>query len=197
MGFHHVVVVNDGSTDTTAQIARDAHAVVLTHTINLGPGAATQTGITYAVKQGAEIIVTLDADAQHNPTEIGRLVDVLIDKKLDVVIGSRFIKSQPGIPVTRIIFNRIANLFTFVYTGIWMTDSQSGFKVMHRRFAKKLNMRFNGFEFCTEFVSHMKRHSAQYKELPIQVMYSKETMQKGQSLFNGFRMVLAFLRREL
>jgi len=197
LGFPLVVVVNDGSSDNTAAIAQQAGAMVVSHPINLGPGAATQTGITYALEKGAEVIVTLDADAQHSPTDIERLVQVLQEEHLDVVIGSRFIQHQDGIPFTRRVFNRVANLFSLLYTGVAMSDSQSGFKVIHRRFAKKLNLSFNGFEFCTEFVSLLKRHSVKYKEEPIHVSYSKETLQKGQSLLNGVRMVLAFLRREL
>lgn len=197
LGFKNVVVVDDGSKDNTGAIALEQGATLLTHAVNLGPGAATQTGVSYALALNAEIIVTIDADAQHDTSHIQKLLEPIEVINLDVVIGSRFISPQPGIPVSRILYNRIANIFTFLYTGILLTDSQSGFKAMHRRFAKHIHIKFNGFEFCTEFIGMMKKHSAKYKEVPVRVIYSRETMEKGQSFLNGIKMLFSFLRREL
>lgn len=188
-GFNNIIIVNDGSNDATADIARQHGTIVLTHTVNLGPGAATQTGIDYALSCGAQAIVTLDADEQHSPADIQHMVHVLKTRKMDVVIGSRFLNSENSIPPTRILYNKIANVITYILTGISVTDSQSGMKAMSRRFAHKSKLHFNGFEFCVEIIRNIGLHKAKFTEVPIQVMYSAETLSKGQSFFSGVRML--------
>ena len=188
-GFHNIIIVNDGSTDNTAAIAEEFGVTVVSHPVNLGPGAATQTGIEYALRSGADIIVTLDADEQHSPNDIQQLVHTMQTQKVDIVIGSRFLNKENSIPTTRIFYNKIANVITYILTGINVTDSQSGMKAMSRRFAHKSKLYFNGFEFCVEIIRNIRLHNATYTEVPIQVMYSEETLSKGQSFFSGVRML--------
>ena len=192
-GYHNIVVVDDGSTDNTARISEYAGATVIRHKINLGAGAATQTGITHAIAQGAHYIVTLDADQQHYPSDITKLVNKLVDEKLDVVIGNRFMGGNK-IPFTREILNGIGNLVSYVASGIWIHDSQSGFKVMSANFAKKSPLVSAGYEFCIEIIRYMKMHKAKYAEMPIKVMYSKETMEKGQNIGHGLKMISRIFR---
>ncbi len=128
-GYSNIIVVNDGSSDATCQIASSYDEVqVLNHAVNLGAGAATQTGIDFALAQGADVIVTIDADQQHFPDDIDRIVQRLEEKNADIVIGSRFLYSKNKIPFIRIIYNKIGNLLTFVFTGMTVSDSQSGMK---------------------------------------------------------------------
>lgn len=188
-GFHNVVIVNDGSNDNTEQIARQFGVVVINHAVNLGPGAATQTGISYAIKKGAEIIVTIDADEQHLPKDIQGLVDTMQEKEVDVVIGSRFLKKDNQIPTTRIFYNKIANIISYILTGIYVTDSQSGMKAFSRAFAQKAVLNFNGFEFCIEIIRNIRIHKASYTEVPIHVLYTADTMKKGQNFITGVKML--------
>ncbi len=190
LGYHNIVVVNDGSSDQTEQVGLSYGIKVLNHPINLGPGAATQTGIEYAIAQGAKVIVTMDADNQHFPSDIGKLVNELEQSGSDAVIGSRFLSSENSIPFHRRIYNKIGNAVTYVLTGLAVTDSQSGMKAFKADFAQKSPFNFNGYEFCTEFIKHLSLHKAKFTEVPIQVMYSKETLSKGQSLFSGFNMLI-------
>jgi len=104
LGYKNIVVINDGSRDDTAKVAESYNATVLHHLVNLGPGAATQTGIEHAVQAGAEIIVTIDADHQQFPEDIEQLVYHLDKKEVDVVIGSRFMNRENQIPFIRIRF---------------------------------------------------------------------------------------------
>ena len=187
-GFPHVVVVDDGSKDNTAEIVQRCGATLVKHRINLGPGAATQTGIKYAIQQGAINIVTIDADQQHFPEDIKALVEKLEEDKLDIVLGSRFL-TYNTIPYSRIFYNKIANVVSSMATGIRVTDSQSGMKAFTAEFAKKSELHYNGFEFCVEMLRYVKIHNAKYAEVPIRVMYSKETMGKGQNFFVGLRML--------
>lgn len=192
-GYRNIVVVDDGSTDNTARISEYSGATVLRHKVNLGAGAATQTGIEHALRQGAHYIVTLDADQQHFPSDITKLVDKLVDDKLDVVIGNRFMGGNK-IPFTREILNGVGNLVSYLASGIWVHDSQSGFKVMTASFAKKSPLVSAGYEFCIEIIRYMRMHKAKYAEVPIKVMYSKETMEKGQNIGHGLKMISRIFR---
>ena len=196
-GYSNVIVVNDGSSDTTAEVSRKLGATVLTHIVNLGPGAATQTGMDYALKMGAKVVVTLDADNQHCPTDIKLLIREMEKEQVDVVIGSRFLTKDNEVPQIRIFLNKMGNYVTAFFTGLLVTDSQSGFKAMRTDFLKKSRIRLSGFEFCTEIISMMKREKVAYSEVPIKVRYTKESMEKGQSFGNGFKMVGTFIRHFL
>lgn len=194
LGYDNIVVVNDGSRDATYDVATAAGATVLSHPINLGAGAATQTGIEYALEQGADIIVTMDADSQHYPSDIKKLVDAIHSDEVDVVIGSRFLNPENNIPKTRIVLNKIGNWVTGILFGLFVTDSQSGMKAFTAKFARKSQFRFNGYEFCTEFIRLICLHKVAYTEVPIKVLYTEDTMSKGQSIQNGFRMAVNLLR---
>ncbi len=188
LGYQNVIVVDDGSQDNTAEIAKSFQAQVVVHPINMGPGAATQTGISLALKLGAEYIVTIDADTQHYPEDIDSLLKAIIDQNVEVVIGSRFLTSN-NIPVTRIFYNKIANVVTYMATGIYLSDSQSGLKAFTAEFARKSKLYHNGFEFCVEIIRNIKDHKVRFTEVPISVKYTADTLSKGQNLFIGFRML--------
>jgi len=196
-GFHNIVVVNDGSTDNTKEVATALGATVLTHYVCLGAGAATQTGMDYAIKMGAKVVVTLDADNQHCPTDIKRLLQKMEAEQVDIVIGSRFLKKDNEVPQIRVVLNKIGNYVTAFFTGLLVTDSQSGFKAMSIDFLKKSRISLSGFEFCTEIISMIKKEKMTYSEVPIKVKYTKESMEKGQSFGNGFKMVGTFIRHFL
>ncbi len=189
LGFQNLIVVNDNSSDNTKEIALSYNNVkVLDHALNLGAGGATKTGIDYALSQGAEYIATIDADFQHNPKDLIPLIKCIENQQVDLVIGSRFLKKN-GIPVTRMIFNFLGNVVNYFVTGLVITDSQSGMKVMSRRFAENLEITYNGYEFCIEIIKNAKINKSNIYEYPIDVMYSEATMKKGQNLMTGFSMV--------
>ena len=189
LGFINIVLVNDSSTDRTKEIAEQfLNVIVLDHVINLGPGAATQTGIAYAVRQEAEIILTIDADLQHNPKDLLRLTKYLEQNVCDLVIGSRFL-SDNNIPKSRRFYNYVGNIISFFLTGKMLSDSQSGLKAISGKFAKSLNINYDGFEFCMEIIKHAKHTKSKIKEIPVDVRYSKETTEKGQNLQSGINMI--------
>lgn len=193
-GYDNIVVVNDGSSDNTAQVSKDLNATVLNHIVNLGPGAATQTGISYALSKGADIIVTLDADTQHYPEDIDALVTPIIESDYDVVLGSRFLNKDNNIPMIRIFYNKIANVVSFLVTGTRLTDSQTGMKAFSKEFIGQSELKYNGFEFCIEIIRYIGLYRSKYIEVPIKVKYSKETMEKGQSFAMGLQMVAKLIR---
>lgn len=192
-GYKHIIVVNDGSTDDTAEIAKGFGCTVISHLLNLGSGAATQTGIDFALSQHADYILTMDADGQHAAEDVRKLIHTIQEEKLDIVIGSRFKLDKEGVPLSRIWFNKIANWVTWLITGVWVTDSQSGMKIMTHEFAKKVEFHFNGFEFCTELFHIIHKDKASYSEVPIKAIYTPESMEKGQNFWVGFQMFFRLL----
>ena len=193
-GYTNIVVVDDGSSDETYRIASTfAQVYVLKHRINLGPGAGTYTGIKFAVKQGAQAVVTIDADNQHDSGDIDILVQTLFENKADMVLGSRFMKENK-IPTSRVFYNKIGNLVSYFISGVYLSDSQSGIKAMSHRLCSQLDIRYNGFEFCIEIIKQAKIAKAKIIEIPVNVRYSRETMRKGQNLLTGVNMVARLLK---
>lgn len=196
LGFVHIIVVNDGSKDDTAAIAAKEGAMVVSHLMNRGVGAATQTGLEAAKLLGAKYAVTIDADAQHSPADVPPIVNELKKGKVDVVIGSRFLKKNP-IPFTRRMFNGIANGITFFISGLWVSDSQSGFKGFSAHALEKVRLRTNGYECCSEIIKEIALHKLKYKEVPIDVTYSDYSLMKGQSFAGGVKTVMKLVIRSL
>lgn len=197
-----VLVVDDGSTDDTGEAAAKEGAVVVRHVENSGAGAATMTGIEAARAMGADIVITLDADEQHDPKDIPALLNALKDQQADIVFANRFAtrrargdKPRNNIPFIRRVFNAIGNVVTLLATGKWVSDSQCGFKVFGPKAVEELNLKMSGFEFCTEIVRESVAHKWKIAEVPIKVVYSEYTLAKGQSFASGVRTAFKILLR--
>ena len=188
------IVVDDGSADATGDIARKAGAHVIRHMANLGVGAATITGLRAAKQIEADIIVTMDADGQHDPAEVERLVQCLIDGPFDVVIGSR-LRSRNGMPLTRFAANLLLNLVTFVVYGKIVSDSQSGFKVFSKQALAAIDLNSSGYEICSEIIGEIYRKNLRYKSVPIRAVYTRYSRAKGQHFLNGINLILGLFIR--
>ena len=147
---YRVVVVDDGSTDETVEIKR-LPVVYLRHAVNLGQGAALQTGMTYALRAGAEIAVHFDADGQHDCAQIERLIAPIVEGKADVVFGSRFLRSQDRaqVPWKKRILLRGGILVSWVMTGMLLSDTHNGFRALSRRALERVHLQENGFAQLT------------------------------------------------
>lgn len=194
-----VIVVDDGSTDGTEEAAASAGARVVRHVLNGGAGAATMTGIEAARRMGATVVVTLDADEQHDPADIPRLLEPVLRRQADIVFGNRFGARPDGrgnrIPRVRRLFNAIGNLVTLLATGKWVQDSQCGYKALGAQALSQIDLRMSGFEFCTEMVREAVRHNWRIEQVPVKVLYSEYTLAKGQSFGNGVKTALKILLR--
>lgn len=193
-----VVVVDDGSSDETRDIAANAGAIALRHAINRGQGAALRTGTEAALRLGADIVVHVDADGQHDPTVIQALVDPIIRGEADIVFGSRFLGIDPtGMPRIRRAYFFLAKLFNVYLVGIPknVTDPQSGARAMNRLAAETIRFRQDRAAHCSEILRLVTRSGLRWTEVPVRVRYTPETLKKGQSFFEAFRILWHLLIR--
>lgn len=193
-----VFVIVDGSTDGTERIAREAGAITVVHEENCGAGAATMTGLEAARRAGFDAAVTIDADGQHASADIPRLLAALKAENADLAIANRFGKKN-AIPMVRRIANGIGNGVTFLVTGIWLPDTQCGFKIFGPRALREVNLRMSGFEFCTEVIREASKYKWKIVSIPSKVVYSEYTMAKGHSAVfaSGLRTAAKILLRTL
>ncbi len=185
-----VVVVDDCSSDDTGAAALAAGAVVLRHPINLGQGAALQTGISHALALGAQYIVTLDADGQHDPAEIGGMLDAMCKAKADVALGSRFLGTTIGMSAVRRIVLKLAVAFTRWTTRLVLTDSHNGYRIFSAPAARVLRIRQNRMAHASEILEEVARHRLAYIEVPVTILYSDYSREKGQSSLNSINILL-------
>jgi glycosyltransferase involved in cell wall biosynthesis len=195
--FRQVVVVDDRSTDPTADLAERAGAIVLHHPVNLGQGAALQTGIEYALARGAEIIITFDADGQHHASDIPRLVEALLTSEADFALGSRFLGRTINLPPSRRLLLRAALLFTRLTTRLKITDVHNGLRAMTRRGAAKLRVRQNRMAHASEMLEQIAQSKLRYVEVPVTVEYTKYSLAKGQKLTNSASILIDLMAGKL
>lgn len=188
-GYDKIILVDDGSSDRTVKEAESAGATVLRHKINRGKGAAVKTGIEAAKLFNADVAVTMDGDGQHNPVEIDRLISK-ISQDFDVVLGSRLL-NRKEMPTLRVIYNFLGNLFTWYLHGLWVTDSQSGFRAYSRKALDLIDTRSDRYEYDSEIIREIYRHKLKFTEVPVSVRYTKYSMGKTekQSFLNGLKTV--------
>jgi len=188
--FANVVVVDDGSEDTTGEEALAAGAVVLRHPINLGQGATIQTGIEYALSRGAEILATFDADGQHHVEDLRKMLQVLCQEQPDIVLGSRFLGRAEGIGRLRRLVLKAALGFTNLTTGVRLTDAHNGLRIMTAATARRLRIRQDRMAHASELVAQIGRLGLEVREVPVTITYSEYSVGKGQRLSDSFRIVL-------
>jgi polyprenyl-phospho-N-acetylgalactosaminyl synthase len=194
---HRVVVVDDGSTDATGSIALSAGAIVVTHPANLGQGAALQTGIAFALRRGAETIVTFDADGQHRAGDVAALLSALADRNADFALGSRFLAATPAMPHPRRLLLRAATWFTRLTSGLQITDTHNGLRAMTRRGASKIALRQNRMAHASELLHQIARSGLRYVEVPVTVEYSSYSLAKGQRLADSLKILVDLSTRRL
>lgn len=187
-GYHNIIVIDDGSVDDTFEKARATGVTVLRHKLNRGKGAATKTGIEAAKLLGADIIVTMDGDGQHNPADIVRLIEPILKDHCDVALGTR-LKNPAGMPWYKILANHIGNAVTWYLYGLYVTDSQSGFRAYSRHATELINTRTDRYEYDSEVIREIYTYKLKYQEVPIEVRYTEYSMGKvqKQGFWNGIK----------
>ena len=197
---HAVVVVDDGSDDDTGRRAAEYPVVVLRHLVNLGQGAALQTGIEHALGiPGIRFIVTFDADGQHTVDDIARLLAPLRASTHDVVLGSRFLEraEAAGIRPSRVMLLKVAAWFTRLTTGLRLTDTHSGLRALTAEAAAALRIRQNRMAHASEILAQIAALKLRYCEVPIRVRYTPYSVRKGQSALNGINILWDIVKEKM
>lgn len=187
--FANVVVVDDGSRDRTSEVAGEHPVWVLRHIVNRGQGAALQTAIRFALQQGAEIIVTFDADGQHSLDDIPRLIEPIQAGRADIVLGSRFLGDTVGMPWSRRIVLKLGVLFTVCFSWIAVTDTHNGLRAMSRHGASRLKITHDRMAHASEIIDQIASERIAYCEVPVTIHYRADTLAKGQSSWNALAIV--------
>jgi polyprenyl-phospho-N-acetylgalactosaminyl synthase len=185
-----ILAIDDGSTDETGPIAAAAGAIVITHPINLGQGAALQTGIEFALQNGADCIITFDADGQHRASDIDALIEALAESDADFALGSRFLGSSNAVPLTRYLLLIAATWFTRLTTGLHLTDTHNGLRAMTRRGASRIRLRQNRMAHASELLEQIAHSGLRHVEVPVTIEYSLYSLAKGQRLLGSVKILV-------
>jgi glycosyltransferase involved in cell wall biosynthesis len=189
------IVVDDGSRDNTAEAADVPGVYVLRHVINLGQGAALQTGIDFAIRRGAKYIVTYDADGQHNCADIPELIAAL-DAGADVVLGSRFLGREiEGATASRLALLKTATTVSNTLSGLKLTDAHCGFRGIRASVAPKLRIMQDRMAHASELLRKMKTSGVKVVEIPTTVRYTEHSMAKGQGGMQAVRILFDYFFR--
>lgn len=188
-GYYNILVVDDGSSDKTFGIAEGLNIYVARHILNRGLGSALSTGFEIARILGVDIVVTFDADLQHDSRDIAKLIELLRRDEADVVIGSRMLFKK-GMPWSRFFYNKIANVITLIMYGFSLSDTQSGLRAFNKKAYNLLNIETSKMECSSEIIYKMKKSGLRFKEVEIKPIYTDYSLSKGQGFKIGFKTLI-------
>ena len=191
-----VVVVDDGS-EPALRPSLPAAIHYMRHRVNLGQGAALQTGMEFAIERGASILVSFDADGQHQSSDIPLLTAALQDKNADIALGSRFLGARSNMGFSRRALLQAARLVNFIFTGLLLTDAHNGLRAIRAEAASKIRFTENGMSHATELLTIIRKQKLRYTEVPVTINYTTYSKSKGQSGFNSFRILFDLLLNKL
>jgi glycosyltransferase involved in cell wall biosynthesis len=181
-----IIVVNDGSSDDTAAVVGKLDDVILiNHIINSGAGAATRTGLHYAVNIGCSYAATMDSDGQHSVEDLKKLLNALVQNKADFIIGSRLKSATGNMPMSKRIGNIGLSIITFLLLGVYVSDTQSGLKALNRKALTSVDFHSDDYAFCSEMIWKARQAHLRIEELPIEAIYTNYSVSRGQKNITG------------
>lgn len=194
--FPHVVCIDDGSKDDSAQEAAAAGAVVVRHPVNLGQGAALQTGFEYARSVPTmRWVVTFDADGQHQTSDVVEMLVKARGEGLDVVFGSRFLDDRTDAGALKKLVLRMAVGYTNLTTNTRLTDAHNGLRVLSRDVVERIEITQNRMAHASELVQQIGALDVRYAESPVHILYTDYSRAKGQSLWNAVNILAELILR--
>ena len=194
-----IVIIDDGSSENMKEEIDLFDSVhYLKHKVNLGQGAALQTGIEFSLQYGADFIITFDGDGQHSAEDIPSMLKPLQQKFADVTLASRFLKEDlQNASWARRIVLKAGCILNYLFTGIYLSDAHNGLRAMTRSTAQKIKIKENRMAHATEFLFLIQKHHLRYQEIPAKITYSWYSKKKGQSLFNSVRITFDLVLHKL
>ena len=194
MGFE-IVVVDDGSSDNTYSIVSNIikqkkSGILCKHLLNRGLGGALKTGIEAALIEKPDVIVTFDADGQHDPHDILNISKPIINNEADVVVGKRNFNDMPS---SKKFGNTVMNLITLIFYGINVDDSQSGLRAFNRKAAEEIVINARDYGVSSEIVGEVKKQNLRFKEVPIKTIYTDYSMTKGTNTREGLKILVKLI----
>ena len=184
------VIVDDGSSDNSLQSISDLSVKILKHSTNFGQGAALQTGFEFAKKNpNLEIFVTFDADGQHQTKDIKNIIAPIKENKVDIVFGTRFQDDKTHMPLLKRIILKLAIKYTNLSTGVPLTDAHNGFRAMNRTALNEMKLNLNGMAHASEIVTVAHKANLRVAEIPVEILYTKYSKAKGQSILNSINIL--------
>ncbi len=192
-----IVVVNDGSWDRTEEIARSRGVNVLTHLVNRGLGGALGTGITYALRRNARLIITFDADGQHLISDALRVMRPVAEGRADFAVGSRLKGDVSQMPFVKRFGNFVLDAVTAVFAGKYVSDSQSGLRCFSRECASKVRITCDRYAVSSEIIIEVAKNKCRIAEVPIRAVYTEYSMKKGTNVMEGVKIALNLLLDKL
>jgi glycosyltransferase involved in cell wall biosynthesis len=196
---YNVIVVDDGSTDGTWEALGRLPVTRIRHPINLGQGAALQTGMDFARRQSARCLIHFDADGQHSAEQIAEFAAPILAGEVDVVLGSRFLRKSDArkVPFGRRCLLRVGTIVSWLLTGVWLTDTHNGFRALSYTSLERIRLNEPGFAHASEILSNIRKARLKYREQPATVTYTDYSRGKGQSSLNSVNVVLDLLLRKV
>jgi glycosyltransferase involved in cell wall biosynthesis len=195
--FPKIVCVDDGSSDSSAAQIRTTGAHLVRHSVNLGQGAALQTGITYALSQpGIRYVVTMDSDGQHRPEDAAAMVELARSGAADVVLGSRFLNGGAQVPLAKRAILRTVAALSPASRRMRLTDAHNGLRVLTADAARQLRIRTHGMEHASEIVASLATSKLRVVEAPVTILYTDYSKSKGQSVVNGINIIFDLTIRQ-
>lgn len=195
--FKFVVCVNDGSKDNTALEVLTTKAYLIEHPINMGQGAALQTGIEFARTLPVDYFVTFDADGQHRIKDVKNMLRVIQDGDCDIVLGSRFLGSTVGMKRSKFFILKLAIKFTNLTSGLKLTDTHNGLRVFGRKVGDEIQITVPDMAHASEILEIIADKKYKYKEIPVVIEYTDYSRGKGQSLINAVNIGFDTLLRRI
>ena len=193
--FKNIVVVNDGSTDDLEKKLLAHDVTIINHKINLGVGAAAQTGFEYILNNTNALgVITFDADGQHSPEDASKFAKEILECEEEIIFGTRFLGHQQNIPFIKRLVLIIVNKITNHFTGILLTDAHNGMKAFKIGAMKKIELELSGYAYESELIMQIANKKITYKEMPTDIKYTKYSIKKGQKLGSGLLILEDLLR---